>query len=207
MKRLLKLVVVTWACACACAWAAATTYYVSSSTGNDNNEGTQAAPWRTLASVSSGGANAWRIVPGTTVLLARGDVWQEPLVPGSSGTSGSPIVFDAYGTGPAPEITGSLSLAAANWTQVSGYTNQWSAPVTATGMNYVLFGTIWGTRQASQAAVQHDRDFSFNGSLLYVYAPSNPTTYYGSVSAMLMTGAPLVSVIGKQWLTFRPRCN
>ena len=165
MKRLLMLVVVSWTCACA-----ATTYYVSSRTGDDGNDGrSSTTAWKTLASVSAGGTHAALIVPGTTVLLARGDVWQEPLVPGSSGASGNPIIFDAYGTGAAPEITGSLSLAAANWTQVSGYTNQWSAPVTATGMNYVLFGTIWGTRQSSQAAVQHDRDFYFSGSLLYVF--------------------------------------
>jgi len=167
MKRLLRLMVVWWACACAGAWASAT-YYVSSSAGSDSNAGTSpATAWQTLASVSSGGVHAALIVPGTTVLLARGDVWREPLTPGSSGASGNPIVFDAYGTGAAPEITGALPLS--SWTLVAG--NVWSAavPASTSAINFVLAGTIWGTWQASQGAVQHDRDFYFSGGLLYMF--------------------------------------
>jgi hypothetical protein len=158
MKRLLMLVV--WS-AYACA---STTYYVSSSAGNDSYTATQAqslaTPWKSFVNV-----NGLALNPGDRVLLARGDVWREQLAPASSGASGNPIVFDAYGTGAAPEITGSQPLG--TWTLVSG--NVWSAPVTASGMSWVLFGTIWGTKQTSQGALQHDRDFYFSGSLLYVF--------------------------------------
>ncbi len=195
MKRLLMLVV--WS-----AYACASTYYVSSSTGNDSNAGTSpATAWKTLASVSTGGSHASLMVPGTTVLLARGDVWTEQLAPAGSGASGNPIVFDAYGTGAAPELTGLLNIPTANWTTAG--TNQWSAPVTASGMSWVLFGTIWGTKQTTQAALQHDRDFYLYNNLLYVYAPSNPGTYYGSVSAGVMVNTPLIVVSGKSYITFQ----
>lgn len=198
MRRLLILVVLS-------AYACASTYYVSSSAGNDNNSGTSAAPWRTLASVSTGGVHASLIVAGTTVLLARGDVWTESLVPPASGTSGNPITFDAYGAGPAPEITGYKALT--GWAQVSGYANEWSAPLTAAGLSYVLFGSIWGTKQTSQGALAHDRDFYFSGTSVYVFAPSNPATYYGTVAAIVPLNAPssdqAVYVNGRSWLVFQ----
>ena len=147
------------------AYACASTYYVSSSAGNDSNSGTSAAAaWKTLGKVNSG-----TFVAGDRILLARGDVWRETLTPPSSGASGSPIVFDAYGSGAAPEITAYQALP--SWTQVSA--NLWAAPVTASGMNYVLLGTMWGTKQTTQAAVAHDRDFFLFGNTLYVFAPSN----------------------------------
>jgi len=183
------------------AYACASTYYVSSSAGNDSYTAAQAqnpaTPWRTLGKV-----NATTYVAGDRILLARGDVWREPLIPPSSGTSGDTIAFDTYGSGAAPEITGYQPLS--GWTQVAGYTNQWKAPVTASAINYVLFATIWGTKQASQAALLHDRDFYFSGNTLYVFASSDPTTYYGSVAAMVVTNAtPLISVNAKSWLTFQ----
>ncbi len=195
MRRTLLVVVLLSGYACALA---GNVYYVSSSAGNDSYTATQAqspaTPWKSLGKV-----NAATFAAGDRILLARGDVWREQLIPPSSGSSGSPIVFDAYGTGAAPEITGYQALS--GWTLVSG--NVWSAPLTATGMNFVLFGTIWGTKQTSQAALQHDRDFFFYNSNLYVFAPSNPGTYYGTVAAILLTNLPLISVNGKSWLTFQ----
>lgn len=177
------------------AYACASTYYVSSSAGNDSNSGTSAAEaWKTLGKV-----NGATFASGDRILLARGDVWRETLTPPSSGASGNPIVFDAYGSGAAPEITGYQALT--TWTPVSG--NVWSSPVTATGMNYVLFGTIWGTKQTSQGALAHDRDFFLYNNALYVYAPSNPATYYGTVAAILLTNSQLIYVNGKSWLTFQ----
>src|SRR5208282_5751694 len=82
--------------------ASATTYYVSSSAGNDSNSGTSAStPWQTIAHV-----NGQTFHPGDSILFKRGDVWNESLAPASSGSSGNPIMFDAYGTGAAPNLTG-----------------------------------------------------------------------------------------------------
>ena len=106
--------------------ASATTYYVSASGGDDSKDGqSQATAWKTIAKV-----NAASLAPGDQVLFKRGDTWQESLVPAGSGTSGSAIAFDAYGTGEAPTITGALNLPSASWTPA----NCWSAvrpPTTA----------------------------------------------------------------------------
>jgi hypothetical protein len=53
-------------------------------------------------------------------LLQRGGVWNEPLIPPSDGSSGSPITYDAYGTGAAPVITAAIDAAGATWSYVSG---------------------------------------------------------------------------------------
>lgn len=144
-------------------YACASTYYVSSSTGNDSNSGTSpAAAWQTLAKV-----NGRTFAAGDRILLARGDVWRETLTPPSSGSNGNPIVFDAYGSGQAPEITGYQALS--GWSPVTGYTNQWKVSLTASALNYVLFGSIWGTKQSAQSGLLHDRDYYLNGNTLYVY--------------------------------------
>jgi len=185
------MVVVLSAYACA----ATNVYYVSSSAGNDNNSGTSTgAAWQTLSKI-----NGRTFAAGDRILLARGDVWHEALIPPSSGSSGVPIVFDAYGSGAAPEISGYQALS--GWTTAG--TNQWKVSLTAAAVNYVQFGTIWGTKQASQAALLHDRDFYFSSNILYVYAPSDPSAYYGTVAAMVLTNTPLISVSGKSWLTFQ----
>src|ERR1700735_4017125 len=122
--------------------AAATTYYVSSSTGNDANSATSAAaPWQTIANV-----NGQTFQPGDSVLFKRGDVWNESLIPPSSGSSGNPITFDAYGTGAPPNLTGYYAIPASKWALVTG--DSWKAPVPTTfaTVNFCLFGSIWGQK-------------------------------------------------------------
>lgn len=86
-----------------CIPAFATTYYVSSSTGNDSNPGTTtSAPWKSMSKV-----NSTSFSPGDSVLLRRGDIWiNEPLIVPSSGTKANPITFGAYGSGPRPILDG-----------------------------------------------------------------------------------------------------
>jgi len=53
--------------------AAGTTYYISSSTGNDSNSGTsQSSPWKTLQKVSAASHNG-QINAGDSFLLKQGD--------------------------------------------------------------------------------------------------------------------------------------
>jgi len=94
----------------------ATNYYVDPSLGADTNPGGEAAPWKTLARVNS--AN---LLPGDAVLLKRGGVWAETLRPPTSGISGSPIIFDAYGSGELPQITGKLNSSCIHWTVPRSY--------------------------------------------------------------------------------------
>jgi len=96
--------------------AGAATYYVDATNGNDSASGTTTATaWKTINKV-----NTSTFAAGDQILFKRGETWRESLVPPSSGASGSPIVFDAYGTGEAPTITGSLDLPAAAWSVDSG---------------------------------------------------------------------------------------
>src|ERR1700686_3781921 len=143
MRRILIIMLITWS---GLAWGP--TYYVSSSTGSDANGGTaMSAAWQTIAHV-----NGQAFLPGDSILFKRGDVWNESLAPASSGSSGNPITFDAYGTGPAPNLTGHYAVPAAAWVQVIG--NAWKAAVPASysAINFCLFGSIWGQKVAASTS-------------------------------------------------------
>lgn len=176
--------------------ASATTYYVDATAGDDTKDGlTTATAWKSIAKV-----NGSSFAPGDQILFKRGEVWRESLVPPSSGSSGNPIKFDAYGAGDAPTITGTLDLPPASWTLDSG--NIWKATVTASGMNYVLFkGSVWGLKHTtSKNECVAPYDFFFYSNTLYIFSVGNPATYYGSVAAMLMTNGQLLYLNGRSWL-------
>ncbi|WP_211268689.1 right-handed parallel beta-helix repeat-containing protein [Actinoplanes subtropicus] len=83
-------------------FAAAVTFYVDATGGNDANAGTSsAAPWKSLAKV-----NATTFHAGDQILLKAGQVWSGQLWPKGSGATGSPIVLGAYGSGARPRIDG-----------------------------------------------------------------------------------------------------
>ena len=77
-------------------------YYLSSSTGNDNNNGSQTQPWKTLSKIS-----ATTLGPGDTVYFKKGDTFRGHFVVDGSGTEQSPITFTSYGSGNQPIINGS----------------------------------------------------------------------------------------------------
>lgn len=104
-------------------------YYVSSSTGNDAYSGTSSElPWKTLDKV-----NSQTFLPGDQILFKRGDTWTGTVTIKNSGTSGTPIVYDAYGVGNKPILKGSTPVT--GWTQHSG--NIWKATL-ATRTNQVF---------------------------------------------------------------------
>ncbi|MAT47875.1 MAG: hypothetical protein CMO35_10675 [Verrucomicrobiaceae bacterium] len=82
----------------------ARTFYVSNSEGNDSLDGSAAAihnesgPWKTLSRASV------EYIPGDTILLKRGDTWDEEFHPRGSGTPAQPITISAYGEGNRPVI-------------------------------------------------------------------------------------------------------
>ena len=77
---------------------AATTYYVSQSTGNDANDGTH-APWKTLTKASQ-----ITFTEGDRLLLKCGDTWTEGLELKGNGSAARPVMVSSYGTGPKPVI-------------------------------------------------------------------------------------------------------
>ena len=76
-------------------------YYVSSSTGDDSNDGlTPKRGFKTLAKASQ-----LRLFPGDSLLLRAGDIWlKESLFPVGSGRPENPIVISSYGKGARPHI-------------------------------------------------------------------------------------------------------
>ena len=81
-----------------------------------NGTGTQANPWNTLAPVSATTFN-----PGDQILINRGTTCNGILAPLGSGTTASPIVVDAYGTGPQPIIDGGMNTAAVQLVNQQGW--------------------------------------------------------------------------------------
>ena len=85
--------------------AMATTYYVDSVSGSESYPGTLAQPWRDIGAGSK--VNTVLFQPGDTILFKRGSSWTGFIQPAKcGGTEGSPITFDAYGTGAKPVING-----------------------------------------------------------------------------------------------------
>ena len=191
----------------------AQSYYVSNS-GSDSNNGTSpATAWKTLGQVNTQSLNA-----GDTVYLQRGGVWNEALIPPSSGASGSPIAFDAYGTGPAPVMTAAATIpfAGGSWTYISG--NTWKAAIPSTiispTVNLVQFGSVYGRKQpygsGCPSSIVSKYDWCLSWPNLYVYSPAgtNPVTTYatdGSIVPIVgqASGLAMISVINKKWLTFQ----
>ena len=101
------------------------TYYVSSSGGNDAWNGLAAAyvsgttgPWQTVAKVDS-----VAFAPGDNVLFKRGDVFRGTTLVGCSGTAAGRVTYGAYGdsTAALPELLGSTEEdTTTDWTNVGG---------------------------------------------------------------------------------------
>ena len=78
------------------------TYYFSSSFGSDSNLGSEASPFQTISKL-----NSLVLVPGDKILFKKGDTFIGQILVSYSGTSGSPIVYDSYGTGDLPILSAS----------------------------------------------------------------------------------------------------
>lgn len=96
-------------------------YFVSNA-GNDANDGrTQSTPWRTLHQVTNSTFTA-----GDSILFKRGDTFYGQISlkgTSKSGTVVSNIIFNAYGSGELPIITGFTNIT--SWSNVNG--NLWSS--------------------------------------------------------------------------------
>ena len=115
-------------------------YYVDSSTGDDSSSGrSPSSAWRTIAKV-----NSIALAPGDTVYLRRGAIWRETLEPRNGGAPGHPVTFTAYGSGPAPIISGSDIVTGWSSTDVSIFHARSSKPNNV----YVDGGPGWGLTRA-----------------------------------------------------------
>jgi parallel beta-helix repeat protein len=86
---------------------AATTFYMSSSVGNDANDGrSPEKPWQHLSKIYLKSISAQPFQPGDSILLKRGDEWEGQIHLQANGTSNAPIVIGAYGQGTKPLLIG-----------------------------------------------------------------------------------------------------
>jgi hypothetical protein len=112
----------------------AATYYVSSSTGDDTDNGiTTATPWKSLNKIC-----ITAFAAGDSILLKRGDIFHGEISKGGNGfvgTEENPIVIGAYGTGEKPLLYGDMS--GSTWTQRAGYDSIWQ---TYAGYNLSSYG-------------------------------------------------------------------
>ncbi len=198
--------------------ASATSYYVSNAGTDAPGCTTPANACKTLAYVDS----SITLYAGDSVLLQRGGVWNEQLVAAAGGTSGSPIKYDAYGTGPAPVITAAAPIlpwtsgTGTPWTYVSGST--WKATIPSTiaspTVNMVQFGNLYGRKRpygsGCASSITSKYDWCLSWPYLYVYsaAGTNPVTTYagdGSIVPVMaqVAGLSMISIAGKNWLTFQ----
>src|SRR5690242_4157242 len=74
-------------------FAAGQTYYISSSSGDDSNNGTSAStPWKSFAK-----ANTVVFQPSDQILLKSGDTWTgTTFYPHGNGTAANPILISSY---------------------------------------------------------------------------------------------------------------
>jgi hypothetical protein len=111
----------------------ATTYYIKAG-GNDAAIGTSdATAWATITKVNSFWS-AGTFAPGDRILFNRGDVFYGTITVKESGTSGSPIVIGAYGTGNKPVIEGFTTIS--SWTNEGN--NIYSAPLACESSTYMV---------------------------------------------------------------------
>ena len=96
-------------------------YYISSSSGSDQNAGTSpATAFKTITKLNSVFTS---LNAGDHIYLKRGDLFYGEIKATRSGTTSAPIFIDAYGIGNNPVITGLSSVD--NWTQISS--NTWES--------------------------------------------------------------------------------
>lgn len=115
-------------------------YYLDYNTGDDSNSGrSPSSAWRTIGKV-----NSIPLVHGDTVHFRRGEVWRETLEPLNGGAPGHPVTFTAYGSGPAPIITGSDVVK--DW--ISSDASIFHARCLRPNNVYVDGGPGWGLRRA-----------------------------------------------------------
>lgn len=87
----------------------AITYYLSSSSGNDANDGqSEATPWQSLDKI-----NTTNFPDNTTLLFKRGDVFRGGVDINAQNAKINGLTANAYDTGDKPIISGNVAIT--NW--------------------------------------------------------------------------------------------
>lgn len=189
MKTLLVILLF----ACSVNSVKATNYYFSTLSGNDSRTAAEAqnpsTPWKTLNKLNSFFTS---LKPGDSALLKRGEIFPGSLNISKSGTSGSPIVIGAFGTGNKPVITSLKTLS--SWTSVgNGIYESYNSDL-GTSLNVVLLN---GVQQRLGRYPNADAPL---GGYLYLESHSGTTSITDKqlTSATNWTGAE-IAVRQRRW--------
>ncbi len=188
-----------------------TAFFISDSDGDDNNSGqTEALAWETI-----GKHNGETFSFGDTISFKRGDTWELTgegnisLIPPSDGSSGSPIVYGAYGTGADPIITAGVDRlgVTGDWTDIGS--NRWTKTQgTAPVMVIFITGSTrtQGILETSQANVTAVNEWFISGSTWTVFHTSNPADASTGFNELITVKAThpdrVITITGRDWLEF-----
>lgn len=155
----------------------ATTYYISTSGNNANNGLSSDAPWQTIPKVNYSTAS------GDVILLKSGDVF--PVDETNSITQAG-LTFGSYGSGIKPEISGYGDIV--GWS-ISSNWSFYATGIYRMSCSY-SFHRIWlngaEVKECATLTLTASEPWRVSGGYLYVYASSNPSTYFTSMKV----GAP-----------------
>ena len=191
------------------------TYYIKND-GSDNYSGlSDASAWQTIIKV-----RATTLIPGDNILFKRGSTWVVSDPNGGdalyaltySGSTGYPITYDAYGSGLNPIITGRQAVLgwniSGNWTNSS--TNIWYMTTNIDSNTFYnsnpAHGRLWlngieKQKYNSLTTVNASLPWTHNGQILYVYATSNPASYYSNIESIGPCGT--LAYLDKNYLTIQ----
>jgi parallel beta-helix repeat protein len=97
-----------------------TTYYISSTSGNDHNGGkSPKKAWQHLSRIFLQSTSTTPFQPGDNILLKRGDQWDGQIRIQAHGADHHPVTIGAYGEGPKPLLYGNDQHA--SWEPVLGH--------------------------------------------------------------------------------------
>ncbi|MFC1716826.1 hypothetical protein ACFL6S_24370 [Candidatus Poribacteria bacterium] len=159
-------------------------YYVDATKGMDLNDGlSPAKAWKTIEE-----ANSAKLNPGDSVLLKRGEVWREQLVPQSGDETGY-ITYGAYGDGDKPLLLGSVTR-----NKASGWTHEGKNIWTNIDILSVDVGNlILNDEESVGIKVWNQEDMDSQGKFWYdedslvlkIYSETNPADYYSNIECAL----------------------
>lgn len=145
-----------------------TTYYVSSKTGDNNNDGlTPETAWASTDAIS---VNAWQMKAGDAILFERGCVFRTT----AQIFCKTGITYGAYGEGDKPVIYGSVeNYSKAGYWEPSTKENVWklNLPLTDAGIIVFNHGEAIGDKKLGLLTVTENFDFYHNSTdnVLYLY--------------------------------------
>ncbi len=162
----------------------ATTYYISSSQGNDAFSGLSPdSCWQTLDKI-----NNFSFQPGDSIRFKCDDSWRGQILP-QSGAEGQPMVYSSFGLGDKPVLMGSQALNSTDdWEEME--TSIWqSARTFAYDVGNIIFNheEMCGVKKWAQSDLQTQGDFYYNtaNQRLLMYSAANPAQYYSEIECAL----------------------